>query len=204
MSLEGISVVGSVVVGGLGAATGIVSVVLGSKTQLETIRRTADAQVAQQRQERLAAWRRERYGELLAAVGEFYAAVRSLNLAQNALTRGLLAEGDLGEKARARYAAAREHYHEIDASGRILAASVQVADGDLAAMAQKIADIYRSASFTLLAVDVIFSVRHGGGDADRRANLERAEARAREQLAQAKDLTHELNRRIEHLISAGE
>ena len=158
-------------------------------TQRENLKVTTKAQAEQQRLERLTAWRRDRYGELLAAFAEFHAAVRRMNLALS---------GGTDEAAQHRMIAAAQHLLDVKLSGRILQAAMQIAEKGVAELAQGLADEYYNASRQLVAMGITAQLPR-----DAQA-LDEAYATIKKQIDESSLRVYDLNRRIEQLISEGE
>ena len=158
-------------------------------TQRENLKLTTEAQAEQQRLERLTAWRRDRYGELLAAFAEFYAAVRRMNLALSSGT---------DQAAQDRMVAAAQHLLDVNLSGRILQAAMQVADKGAAELAQGLAGEYYNASRQLVAMGITAQLPRDG------QALDDAYATIKKQIDESSQRVYDLNRRIEQLISEGE
>lgn len=159
-------------------------------TQRENLKLTMAAQVEQQRAERLAAWRRERYGQLLTAIAEFHAAVRRLNLSLNS------GAGRVDQEVQDRIANAARHFLDVNLSSRILEASMQVADKDVAELAHQLADEYYTASAQLVALAITLAE----GRADPKA-VDHAYQEIKTQIDKSSERRYDLNRRIEMLIS---
>jgi hypothetical protein len=179
-----------IVSGGLVAAIGFFAVHQQNKTHRETLKETTAAQAELHRTERLTAWRHERYGELSAAFGEFHGAVRSMNRALN------MAGQD--QAAQDRLLAALNRFIQVDLNSRILVASVQVADKDVAERAHKLADEYYVASGQLVGMAAVARLP------DDEKRLGEEFDRLKKRLDQSSDMRYELNRRIEKLISEGD
>ncbi|MEX1255043.1 MAG: hypothetical protein WEE64_11960 [Dehalococcoidia bacterium] len=160
-----------------------------NRTQRETLDKTTTAQGDHQRRERLTAWRRERYGELLAAFGEFHAAVRRMNLALS---------GGTDRAAQDRMVAAAQHFLDVNLSSRILETSMQVADKQVAELAQKLADDYYNSSRQLFALGITAQLPR-----DEKVLREAYDA-TRKQFDESSERRYDLNRRIENVISAGD
>ncbi len=188
--LEVLRIVGPLIGGALVAAIGFFAVHQQNVTQRDNLKQTNAAQAAQQRAERLTAWRHERYGELLAALGEFHAAVRRMNLALNSYAPDPAAKEHLR--------ASLEHFIRVDTSSRILQAAMQVADKEVAELAQKLANDYHSASGQLVSLGIT-----AGHSPDEKA-LGEAFQETKAQLDKTSEQRYDLNRRIETLISEGD
>lgn len=187
--LEVLRTVGPLVSGALVAAIGFFAVYQQNVTQRENLKLTTTAQADQQRRERLTAWRRERYGELLAAFGEFHAAVRRMNLALS---------GGTDQAAQQRITRAAQHFLDVNLRGRIVQVSMQVADKEVAEQAHQLADEYYDASRQLLAMGITAQLPR-----DEKA-LGEAYRAIKKQIDESKARRYDLNRRIERLISEGE
>lgn len=188
--LEVLRIIGPLVGGALVAAIGFFAVHQQNVTQRENLKLTTEAEADRQRQERLTAWRRERYGELLAAFGEFHAAVRRMNLA--------LSSGSTDQAAQERMVAAAQHFLDVNHSGRILQATMQVADKEVAERAQQLADDYYNASRQLVAMGVSAELARDA------TSLRKAYDLIKQQVEKSSERRYDLNKRIETLISQGE
>ncbi len=160
-----------------------------NKTQRENLKLTTEAQADHQRTERLTAWRRERYGELLAAIGEFHAAVRRMNLSLS---------GGTDRAAQDRMVAAAQHFLDVNLGGRILQAAMQVADKEVAEGAQRLADEYYNASRQLVSMGITAQLPRD------EQPLDEAYQAIKTQIDESSERRYDLNRRIENLISAGD
>ncbi len=187
--------VGGVVVAGIG----YYAVHQQNRTQRETLRETTASQAEQQRHERLTAWRRERYGELSAAFGEFQGALRSMNLALHFMLVSFAGDDQARrDHTREQFLAASDRFERVYLNSRLLEASVQVADKDVAQLAGKIVDtLYQASRYS-----VAFGSRLRLPDDEQLLNQE--EVRLQKLLVDTTDLIYDLNRRIENLISAGD
>ncbi|MCH8065124.1 MAG: hypothetical protein IIC90_04790 [Chloroflexi bacterium] len=188
--LEVLRTVGPLVGGALVAAIGFFAVHQQNVTQRDNLKQTIAAQAVHRRAERLTAWRRERYGELLAAFGEYHASVRRMNLALNLPV--------LDPAAQERLRDSLEHFMSVNSSSRILQASMQVADKEVAELAQKLADEYYNASRQLVAMGITAQLPR-----DEKA-LDEAQSAVQKQIDESSERRYGLNRRIERLISEGE
>lgn len=187
--LEVLRILGPLAGGALVAGIGFFAVHQQNKTQRETLDKTTTAQADQQRMDRLTDWRRERYGELLAAFGEFYAAVRGLNAA--------ITSGGQDQARQERIASASNHLHEVNRSSRLLQAASKVADREIDELARHLVSEYYSASGNLIALGITAQLPR-----DENVLLEASRALAR-RMEESSERIYELNRRIEELISAG-
>ena len=86
----------------------------------------------------------------------------------------------------------------MNLSSRILRASTQVADKEVAELAQRLADEYYNASRQLVAMGITAQLPR-----DEKA-LDEAYDVIKKQIAESSERRYDLNRRIERLISAGE
>lgn len=177
--------VGGVIVAGIG----YYAVHQQNRTQRETLKETRASQAEMQRRERLTAWRRERYGELLAAFAEFRAAVRRMNLAVT---------GGTDQAAQDRIVTAAQHFLDVNLRGRIVQAADQVANKHVAELAERLADGYFNASRQLVAMGITAQLPR-----DEKA-LGEAYDVSRKQFDGLNERRYELNQLIEKLISEGD
>ena len=196
--LETLKVLAPLIGGLLAALVGAVAVLQANTTQRAAMKATAAAQAEFGRTERRTAWRQERYGLLLAALGEYLGALRSMNLALDSLTRTFASSGDdeaAKTSAISEFAAAAKNFREVNMGSRILNAAVQVADENVANLAQQIADKLYRASGRSVAVGA-------SAQLPRDEQILNEEAAALMKLQEDTNaLIYALNQRVEDLIS---
>ncbi|MCH8051538.1 MAG: hypothetical protein IIC86_05925 [Chloroflexi bacterium] len=184
--LEVLRIIGPLVGGALVAAIGFFAVHQQNVTQRENMKLTTEAEADQQRRERLTKWREARYGELMAAFGEFYSALGRMNLVLATTTNQDTKK------------AAIKFFVEVLDSGRILQAATQVADKEVAELAEYLAVQYQAASKQLIKEGAkITGLSELGG-------LQAAYLAIRKEVDESADSRYQLNRRIEQLISEGD
>ncbi len=185
--LEVLRINGPLVGGALVAAIGFFAVHQQNVTQRENMKLTTAAEADERRRARLTDWRHERYGQLLAALGEFQAALRRMTLVL----------GNKNASGGERRAAAL-HFIDVNHSGRILEAAMQLADKEVAELAQQLADNYYGASKQLVEMSIAAQLPK-----DEEA-LREAYLVAKKQIDDSNERAYDLNRRIEQLISEGD
>jgi hypothetical protein len=159
------------------ASVGYFAVHQQNKTQRATLKETTASQAEQQRRERLTAWRRERYGELLAAFAEYRGTVRSMSRVWDFTGPD--------QASQERMKVTLEHFMEVDLSSRV------------AELAERLADGYYKASRQLIVAITAQLPR------DEKA-LGEAHNASRKQFDELNERRYELNQLIEKLISAGD
>lgn len=194
--LEALRITAPMLGGLLAAAVGFYAVHQANATQRETLKTSSDVQFELHRRERRTAWRRERYGELLSAFGEYLGALRSMNAALDLWMTARIAQ-EAQADAREKFIAASEQYREVDLSSRVLTAVVQVADEDVAKQASKITADANEQSRLAIALGVALAAQ---GDV---AQMGEQGEKLKRLSAETSASIYDLNRRVEALISEG-